>query len=392
MKTVFSKNNTKWFLIFIAIFFVKLSFSMFYGLYFLEYLKYGDTYFYYELALEKHHLMQIDFSHYISQSVLDYQNKKFGFTVLLFSDIVTFLMIIFSSNYWFLSAGFALISSFCVYLLIKKVNFLFNIQLYWLIFIFAFLPNNIFWCSGLAKETLIYSTLCLVILFYLNLKNEPISFKLSFILNLLGLILMVLFFYLFRHFWCILLIGFFSICFIANQISKQVQKESIWFKILILSSIFTIIVECFLPQYGSQYLVDWIEGTYFKALSACNNASFIDILIQPKSLKQDIILNLPKALYEGMFGFGLFSFPILTLSQKLSIITNSFLFILVFWGIIKNKNWEFWQICVISYVLTCIAFTAISIPNYGAIERYKSTLIPILLFSLFVKKFKQAKT
>jgi hypothetical protein len=247
----------------------------------------------------------------------------------------------------------------------------------WQLLIAVFLlPSFIYWTSGLHKEGLIFLGFSLVIFnFYFGLKNKKFSTA-NILLILLGLLLIVTL----RNFLIVILIPALLAWFLASKFSKR------------RLAVFGICYACFIIFF---FTAKYINGNLnFPQAVVTKQREFVALLgnssVPMNKLEPNFssfIINTPQAISLSI----LRPYPsdvkhILSLAAAVE--TDFLLFLFFIFLLWKKRNGHENQFSIFIYFCLFLSFSILitigyAVNNLGAIVRYRSIVLPLLLSPVF---------
>ena len=294
-------------------------------------------------------------------------------------------------NYWINSLWMSCLCFVSIWYLIisiRKINPDFYIPI---LLALLFVPTTLFWSSGLIKETVSASMLCILVVFLLKIYINNNSFKYIVLSILPAYILYRIKFYALGGL-LLVAIPVLVIRFIDNQ-----KKLNPYFK----TGIFLIL---FIANYLIlNSLCEYIFTVGISDLIFYNYEAFVlhsktDVLFE--GLKEfepsSFLPHLPAALWHGLFmplpwdGHSFFMY-LEGIINLITLLSGSWL---VF-SILSNRNKTFSNnpvlTCIILfYILISAICITLSTPNWGTLARYKVLYIPSFHFLLIFYLSKEA--
>jgi hypothetical protein len=280
--------------------------------------------------------------------------------------------------YYVNSVLYIFISMLSCILLYKGFSKLFTEKRYLFMNAFFLIPSVIFWTSIGSKEVI--ALLFLAVLFYaLTYFHEKKTLK-----HILFLILSLILIYHTKIYIKIAVLG--MLIFILISSINIVKKQ--WHAFVITASSFlliTIIFSLVNSPYNPLEILELKRTGFIEWMAmdgiAENNRSTFEMI----EYKKDF-LTILLVLFEAIFNF--FFRPLITDCYDLKQIVNSlenilFAYILLLF-IFKRKNYleekeSFWVFSLLVFVGISLLIVGITVPNSGALVRYKSVIIPFVM-------------
>jgi hypothetical protein len=257
----------------------------------------------------------------------------------------------------------------CLALLKSFTHFKPNQKLIFTIIIFC-IPSIAFWCSGIHKDGFILSVIGLVCWFSIKV------FQRAAVRNILLLTVSLLLLMSIRYFYFLVFLPL----FITYLLTRHTRKPFYLFAGLVsLGIVVFLFVGQVLPDFNLMQLVvnrqqEFLSSKGYSDLQSpileANYTSFIKHL--PTALEHIFIEPIPQmghrfkydiTAFDSIFSIGILGFALFKL--KRTNFSNSFFWFLLFFG------------------LLCLVFIGYTIPNLGALVRYESPFICLLLLSLY---------
>jgi hypothetical protein len=250
--------------------------------------------------------------------------------------------------------------------LLKTTLFFQERKKYWFVFVIFFVPSVLFWGSGIHKEGFVLSAIGFiswftVLVFYKKEKKY-----------LLRLLLSFLFLFVVRHyFFLVLVIPY--LFWVVRREQNYNLAIFVLLPIVLLSSVF--IVHRFFPENSPLKIIQYRQGEFQKLNGGSN--------IQTPAFESKVnklIKNVPLALNH------IFLRPYLNESLKWKYIFAAvenllillLMLLLLIFAKIKNMNNAYFLFLFI-FSLTICLFIGLTMTNIGAILRYKSIFISLIL-------------
>lgn len=245
-------------------------------------------------------------------------------------------------------------------------------------FLLMFLPSIAFWTSGIYKESVVFFSMGMLLLFLCKIWND---LKWKYII--LGLIFYLILFYSKAY---IALLFLPSLLFILFSVWKKKKLLLVFFSTHILIFLLFINSSSIIHKDFIEIIVnkqhDFIK--FVDSLKYVGSKIAIPVLDNNIS---SIILNVPNALINSFFRPHLFE--VHNIMSLMSAIENAFIALLLLIVIFnfEYKPFNFLVLISISFTLSLFILVGLTTPVLGALVRYKTPALPFLLFFIvyFVK-------
>lgn len=405
-----------WRKIFLLAWVAKMVAAIYLGLIYSEYYGGGDTFSLFEDGKKLCELAKNDFASYFHIIIEVLQGKAISHydalvnvnpRAVLMSLYNSVLIFIVGKNYWFV-ALFASSLNFIVTLkFLLQLEKLFKLSPIKLSIAFFFFPSILFWTSGLLKENLLLTGLCIILTIYLKIiyakptqikTTKKIIYFIVFV-AVLFLLFRLKYYYtaifaplLFAH-W-VAVIGTSSVIDFTNKWKIQYSKESISISLFIIVFFLTVFLATLShPNLHLENILQAIVTNHTKMAEESIHQHNLIVLhdFQPEIIS--FIKNLPQAFLEGLFRPYLWEGG--NVFKRLAAIENVFLCLLILYGLyqVKKKSQHIktlqLEILFISfYVLIMSTLLAFATPNLGTLVRYKVGYLPFLLLLLLPNSYR----
>jgi hypothetical protein len=366
------------------VFFIKCMAAVSLGLVYRYYYSTGDTWTYFEQAVQLSDLAHTDFNKYL-QALFTNQDTSTVTHILYFHDraflfvkVVSIFSLITSGNYWLCATYFAVISFFSCWVLYQRAK-------EWLIgsskavaLAVFFFPSILFWSSGLLKETLALAALYFLTSVFIKF---AFSSKVSWAEWLLVLVSLFIGWSL-KYYWMAIFLGVLlpSVVIIAiNRVQKLtvVQWRAGW---VVLFACTIILATFSHPNFYFERILSVLVASHDQSLLSSPSQSTIHYFnLQPTW--SSLVLNSPWAFFSGAFrplpweAYNLASFVGSIENMVIVILTISFL-------ISFRKTPTEFLVPIVVYAITLCVFLAISTPSLGTLSRYRVGFLPFFVFAL----------
>ncbi|MCB9364948.1 MAG: hypothetical protein H6587_10290 [Flavobacteriales bacterium] len=234
-------------------------------------------------------------------------------------------------------------------------------------------PSVLFWGSGLLKESIIFLGVGMLLL---NLKQLSVNF--SWKSSLIIILSIVLISYTKLYILAALspaLLGYFFHTTVLKQ--KPILSYLLSSAIIILSSFLLLAASL---KINPIQLIIAKQHDFIELMNQVENSSSFTFPIVQSTL--DVILAIPNALITTFLRPFLWEcnspFMLMSAIENLDIIT---FFIIALFFRKKKINYNLLLFCL-SFVLFLYILTGLTVPNFGAIARYKVPALPFLLIAI----------
>lgn len=238
-------------------------------------------------------------------------------------------------------------------------------------FLLMFLPSIAFWTSGIYKESVVFFSMGILLLFLCKIWND---LKWKYII--LGLIFYLILFYS-KAYLALLFLP--SLLFILFSVWKKKKLLLVFFSTHILIFLLFINSSSIIHKDFIEIIVnkqhDFIK--FVDSLKYVGSKISIPVLDNNVS---SIIQNIPNALINSFFRPHLFE--VHNIMSLMSAIENAFVVLLLLIVIFnfEYKPFNFLVLISISFTLSLFILVGLTTPVLGALVRYKTPAIPFLLF------------
>ncbi len=365
---------------------LKIIFSFLFGYVYIYHLGGGDTLRYFNASKLWAELFHSNIDEFFNQLLFSEKSYSDLFTdaprAAFFAKIVGVLNIFTNGNYWLISIYFSLLSFFSSwFLFIKLIKLKNEFRLVYWFFLFSF-PGTLFWSSGVLKETLTVSALFLLsglfinFLVYRKLDNLVIiliSIFSLYILIKLKYYIAAVFIPLYIAIWFYLFVKYKTFKFLRSRLSQYLVS----FLLLIFSLLF---IRQLSPNFRGTEIFRRVYLDHQRFLEK-SDPSYV---INYHNFKPEVgvfIQNAPIALFAGLFrplvweGKNFYHYA--AGLQNLSVLI--LLLVSLFAALRFRPPVPFWIWVVILYCFAMATFLALSIPNFGTLERFKVFYQPFIL-------------
>lgn len=241
----------------------------------------------------------------------------------------------------------------------------------WLVLlIIFFIPSVALWCSGIHKDGFILALVGMVLWSSIKVQNSK---KWQNYLLLFATLLLLL---AMRYFYFLVFIPFYVLYWLTQKSSKALAA-------FIGMSLFIVLLFLLSGTVSSRYNALGLVVNKQQQFLMKKGYSDMQTPILENS-PQSFIQNLPTALnhifIEPLPHFGkLLKYDITALDSLIVL----FLIVLALVGIRKKHTSSSYLLLLLFYSIFCLTFIGYTIPNLGALVRYESPFICLLLLSMF---------
>lgn len=234
-------------------------------------------------------------------------------------------------------------------------------------------PSVLFWGSGLLKESIIFFGLGL---FLLNLKQLSEKFSWQNILFILIAIVLITYTKLY-------VLAALSPALLGYGFNKTILKDKPFFSYVLSSLIIIGASFLLLPaklKFNPIQLIITKQHDFMELMNQVENSSSFAFPVIQSTL--DVIMAIPNALVVTFVRPFLWEsnspFMLMSTIENMNIII---FFVVALFFRKKNINFNVLFFCI-SFVLFLYILTGLTVPNFGAIARYKVPALPFLLIAI----------
>lgn len=375
---------------------IKVAAGIAVGLVYKYYYISGDTYAFYEEAVR---LVNIAYRHPVDYVKILLVNEipdqfaellvmKFQPRAFFTAKLASIVNLITYNNYWLTGIYFSYFSYLGMWYLANMLASKFEDTKFYSAIAFLFFPSVLFWSSGVTKESLVMGCLCFIVGF--SIPYLIISQKISYP----RIILMALFLWILlklKYYYVGVLIPVMVANFIVAFLRlnfKFVQKNyythfGSWLLVFTLILLFASTIH---PNLRAENFLQSVVTTHNQIYELSSPEDLIAYNKLDPTVSS-ILINLPKALYSGLFRPSLLDAR--TIFQYWVGIENLVLLILTIGALFRIfRNREFpHRILIFSmvvYICILAAFMALSSPNFGTLVRYKIAFLPFFIYLIIL--------
>lgn len=344
----------------------------------------GDTITFFNQAKELSSLAKYDFSSYLdylfsSQYDLHKSEARDGF----FTKVLSVFTLLTNNNYWLTSLYFAFLSFLPIWYFINQLVAIFPSHKWNLVIAFMVLPSPIFWTSTILKDALAFSSIILLMTYFLKINRAQLFKWFDYLLLALSFFLL----WKLKYFLFGLSISVFIIIASDRYLLRNIKNLKL--KILAWIGLVFVAITGISAVNPNLYFLNFPQAIY---------DNYILIIEQSESSKNlefgnlkpnwnSLILCAPFSLLSGLFrpmpGEGNIYLVIHSLE-------NLFIFLMTIITIIRIKaisqNLLIWLSVV--FILILATFFPLASPNFGSLMRYKAVYLPFLFYLVSIIPFK----
>lgn len=256
---------------------------------------------------------------------------------------------------------------------------------------FYFFPSVVLWTSGILKEGILVSALCIFWAQALKLVYFPGQ---KVFMRLIVLVLMAWFLWKIKYFVAVFVYGITA----GWLFIKWIRRFAFFRSKLVLGgsmALFLIGLTLLLTQLHEQFnlrlFLYHLWGNFAKMQAKTVGRPSITFNYTEPDL-WSVLINTPKAIWSVLFRPYIWEGD--NILYKLAGLENIILFILVAGAALstpKNffKKWPSFNFLLLIFCFVLAALFAIASPNLGSLNRYRVTFLPFLIFLLLLTPFWQ---
>jgi len=365
---------------------LKLSSGVILGMVYFHYYKSGDTLAFDEAAIDIVKLYGNSFRDFMGFLINDISEDLTAVNPTLneprsafFIKIISVLYILTSCNYWLSSIYLSLLSFSGSWLLANtliKQNIKMQVPA---LLAFLYFPTFVFWTSGILKETVSWFCIGILISYLLlYLQNKYISLK-----RILVSVLIVYILWHIKYYYAAVLFLCFGPVVLYYLIQYQLKQNVKYYIVLCVSLIFIgLLLAISHPNLYPDRLFQVIIENHNKIqqLSATDHSIRFIHMDNPYI---HFIINIPISLYGGLF-MPLPWQGVNFLASATGIVN---ILLLIFsagkiYGLLRARSLSISipEISMAIYIIILAILLAYSAPNFGTLERYKTSYIAFFAF------------
>ena len=300
------------------------------------------------------------------------------------AKLVSIVNIVTYNNYWLSTVYFSFFSYLGMWYLANMLASKFEGTKYYTAIAFLFFPSVVFWSSGITKESVVMGCLCFIVGF--SIPYLIISQKISYP----RIILMAIFLWILlklKYYYVGVLIPVMAANFIVAYLRlnfKFVRKNyythlGSWLMVFALILLFASTIH---PNLRAGNFLQNVVSTHNQIYEISSPEDLIGYNKLDPTVSS-ILINLPKALYSGLFRPSLLDAS--TVFQYWVGFENLILIILTIGAVMnlfraKPFPHKILIFSMVVYILILASFMALSSPNFGTLVRYKIAFLPFLVY------------
>ncbi|MFY0628325.1 MAG: hypothetical protein JXR07_18660 [Reichenbachiella sp.] len=361
---------------------IKIVAGMMMGIVFSAYYESGDTWFYYNKAKE---LTELPFNSFWNNLITPTVSSE-QVRAIYFTRISSILLYFTKANYWLASVYFSVFSFYACFYFLSALNNWNRSFLLPSMLSLLFFPTAFFWSAGILKESLAFGSVLFILGFYLKGKAQPNRVPMDYFLVVLAIFLLAIL----KYYVLAVLIPILIYLVLLEKLTKnRWLRFSPWVNNALLFGIMLFPTWAFLnllhPNLAMNQFLDVIQNTHDHILSDSkieNRLTSVDWLGEPF----DFILNVIYFLFSGLFR----PLPLDNISGLaiLSSIENLLVVVIIIWKIGSGRfSFRIYSPQVgglILYIVVLAVFLSYSIPNLGALARFKVYYFPFVLMLVLI--------
>lgn len=338
----------------------------------------GDTWTYYESALV---LSKSSWSEFWSL-VFEPIDPALPIRAIYFTRFTAVLLFFTKADYWLVSIYYSLFSfACCAYFLVQLKHWKSSFFQLGVMAIFIF-PTAILWSSGLIKESLAFGTLLWLVGGYMKLEKAP-SYRLIILIIPIAILVWL------KYYVLAAVLPLLVYHFLYQMMETEGWLKGIWTRTLVIVSVLLLPTYLFLiwlyPYFEIQKFISIVWESHQSILQKSSVDNAVTMFL-PGHGVFTFLFNLPYYLMTGLFR------PILFESNSLfgwfSSIENLVVLWLFLWKLkilkLKQLKVSSHGLALFSYVVLVCLFLSFTIPNLGALARFRVYFMPFFLFWILI--------
>ena len=369
-------------------FLVKILAGITLGILYFSYYKSGDT-----LVL---HQATVSVVHNFGKSLFDFMDFLFGRSneslvdihpvlneprTAFFVKIMSVFYVLTANNYWITSVYFSFFSflgSWIIADTIININGRMKVPS---LFAFFYFPTFVFWTSGIIKESIAWSCIAILISYTIIFVYNR---KFSGIHMIFYLVLLYILWNIKYHYAAVFLLCS-AIVIIYNLFLKNSQRSALnYFVVTAIIIVVGILLMISHPNLYPDRILSILLDNHATIIEMSDPGHYIKY-IGVKDPYIHFIINIPLALFAGLF------MPLLWQGSNILMsatgLVNTILILLFIMKVISfissgKKLFTIDEILFSIYIVILAIFMAYSTPNFGTLERYKTSYIAF--FALWI--------
>ena len=366
---------------------IKLVSGILLGILYFHYYGSGDTLLYHKAASWLYQSEGGSFQALISFLIQPDESVLELFPILreprsaFFIKIITAFYILTSGSYWLTSIYFSLFSFIGSWYLTDSFIRFNPVAKKAAVVSFLYFPSFVFWTSGILKESIAWGCLAVIMGFIIVFfQNNKLNFKQIF----LGIILLYVLWSIKYHYVAVL-----GLCFFPPILSKTLMPYTRgWGKMypVILGILFVLIIIMFShPNFRPARIISVIQENHEMMKEISGDGKSIRF-IETDNLYIKFFVNIPLSLFAGLFmplpwqGVNILAISTGILNLVILVLFAGKLTTL---SVKKYNQLPSLIISLVFYVIILAILMAYTTPNFGTLERYKTSYIGFFLFWIF---------
>ena len=370
---------------------LKLTAGIVLGVIYFNYYKSGDTLVFHETAmgiLKSKSLPDNEYVNFVLRGPDEVLKKLFPILnesrSAYFMKIILILYKFTAGNYWLTSIYLSLLSFAGSWKLTNSI-IRYNPAIKWPALVgLLYLPAFVFWTSGVLKESVAWFCIAIPTSFFLDyVKNRQIS-----IWRIIASVFIIYVLWMIKYYYAAVLVLFLGPLWLYYFLRIKFEIALSYVVVLLGSGILIVVILTFLhPNFNPTRIFSLISENHLIMLerSLAGHAIGFFKLDRPNL---DFLINIPVSLFGGLFmpliwqGTGIF--------VKATGMINTlsfFLFIGKLADLIKTGKRSFQpeEISLSLYIIFLAILLAYTSPNFGTLERYKTSYIAFFTMWVFYK-------
>ena len=351
----------------------------------------GDTFLYYQNALELSDLFICDPLAYIKAlagleevSGLTLSNQPRAW---LFARMASLSAIGALDNYWLMSISFSWASFLACWWFAARLKAYFGLQSFQVCIPFLFFPSVIFWSSGLLKESITTVFILYLIGFTLDIYKKGVSGQAREMIKIIVGVMSAIMLWQLKYYYAAVLLPVILIVIIMRWMRTQNIFSSSGMRFVVLASglgIFTWIIMQAHPNLQPQRILHAIVRNHKLTVAASQINGYVSFSdLQPPWLS--FIKHYPQAVFHGLFAPlpGVQGYSILHLVAGLENLCILLLSLFAVYNLLKNRSSKnhhagLWVLCFL-YIILLAGLITLASPNFGSLLRYRVAYEPFWL-------------
>lgn len=315
--------------------------------------------------------------------------KDLNLRLIFFVKIIALLNLFTNNNLWLNSLWFSLFSFLGFWYCANILVGLFPKSKVAVLFSFFLCPSVVFWSSGLLKESLLCSSVCICVGIFLSLKEKLTSVKtylerktiLKLLIFFLSLYLILQIKYYYLAAFLPTLIAYFSVDYIHQKRNLSAYQQVIAFFVVFF--LIAFLASFTHPNFRLDYFLIALDDSHQEVLATTD----ADNLIYFNDFRHELwslIKNIPTALFASLLE------PLVweaggNLPKLLAGVENLFLYLIFIFTARIALKWQansLLLIACLTYIFILATLLAVSMPSIGTLVRYKAGFLPFWSYLL----------